>query len=388
MLSQESFMNRNAICFLLLCLLLYADISVIQATTRPTLLWKHTFPNKIVSCSHINNFTLENNGQLRFPLNAVNTKEQIVFLSTGGTISNSLSTTSYEHVCLSGSGNSFGNLLDGVFTIHDPQKKVQTQININAIPYSSEHFICKISPLGDWVCIISWFNQRISFYSGSGLLLASHQREDLKQSSIHFSKNNEWVAIHVPNWGQGNTSGYVELFNKNGQKQYTFYHRGCLANYDLTADGRWLAISDESQCYVLDQLGKVVFKTILPGISKPAISDDGKILAVASKVDHQVSLWNVQQNKQKWIKRMDGFDKINSSFTGIDVSGKAHRIVATERQHWSRKNLNSRLTVWNDLGEQLWQNNYSNSQVYPNLSDDGKCLMVYGDCDVYLMYWK
>ena len=382
-------MRKNSKHFLFLCLILWADITVIKASEIPTLLWHHTFSHQIMSCKGLKNFSLKKDGQLIFPLQAVMTQNNLIFMNSSGKIFSKLPTNEYDQVCLSDNGNFFGALKNGTFGIYNPKNNLQYQIEINAIPFVAEHYICQISPFGDWFCIISWFTQTISFYSNTGRLMASHKGEDLKQSRIVFSKNNEWAAIHAPNWGQGNTRGYVQLFDRDGHRQYTFYHQGCNACLDMASDGQFLAIADEKCCYVINREGQLILKTNVPrGISKPAISNDGNYLTIASNTDHSISLWDIKQKKLEWSIKLDGFDTINSSFTGIDISGKERKVVVSERQHWSRKNSNSRLSVFNFLGEQEWQKQYSNSQIYPRFSEDGRCFLVFGDCDVFFMYWK
>lgn len=352
------------------------------------MLWKMKFDSRIIKTSDLMDFEVGKDGKGgSFPLKSIMTEKSIYVLDEKGGVAKKIPVKHYAKVVMSDDGTTMATMKGREITISNLDEKIQGIVKI-ADPQPvvlPQHVSFELSPGGKHIIVLSFFTHNIYFHNRKGELLATHHVDDLRGTKVKFSRNGEYAAIHVPNWGEGKTTGYLLLFNRKGKKLWRFDHKGCQAMFDASSDGNFIIIAAEDRFYSLDKKGKLLHeKELIPGEMNIALSGDGKYSALARVQDHSVSLMNTITGKTLWTFKTKGFDPIKSRFTSLDISNKGKWVAACISKNWKRTNKESFLYFFNKAGHVIWENTFEKCIVAGVISPQDGCVLVKGDREGYL----
>ena len=342
-----------------------------------TLLWQRSFDSPIIKISRVEDFFSRDSA---FPLSHVVSKKNLIELNIDKTKEKTVSMTSYDIVKVADNGIAVG-LKKNAITVFSADKQMST-FNTDKTIVIPEHLILDISPDGSLIVIVSWFHKHISFYTIDGQLLNSYSSEDLKGAVIQFSKNSERVVIHVPNYGDGSSNGYLLCYDKKGRFLWRYDHPGCQAQYNLSSDGAYVILSANQKLYSLHK-GKIIYEK---NMNSPEIlvriSNDGKHVALARKSDHCIIYSDNQTGETLWKQTLSGFDSLNSPFT--DMAVRQNVVAVAVSKHWSKRNEESWAIVFNAEGERIWEKSFKQSALHISFSNRASIMSLFGDKSVYL----
>ncbi|MCK5188039.1 MAG: PQQ-binding-like beta-propeller repeat protein [Deltaproteobacteria bacterium] len=324
----------------------------------------------------------------RFPLKTVMTEKSIYVLDGKGKISKKISLEDYSQVAMSDDGMTMATLKGREITISNLDEEVQSVVKI-ADPQPvvlPQHVFFELSPDGEYVVVMSFFTHTIYFHNRKGKLLSEHHFEDLRGAEVKFSKDSRYVAIHVPNWGEGKTNGYLLFFDEKGKKQWRFDHKGCEAKFDISSDGDAIVLAAENKLHSLNKKGKIIYeKELVPGGISIALSGDGKYVAVTRKADHRLSLLDNGNGKALWSHNISGFDSINSPFTSVDVSDDGVRVAVAISKDWTRRNKESSLYLFDKSGNILWRETFEQYRILGALWQNRNCMLIAGNKEAFFI---
>jgi len=362
-------------------------LSPILVNAEPSLLWRMTFDSPIVKTSDLSDFVAASEKGASFPLKTVMTEKSIYLLDNMGKISKKIPLKDYAKAAMSDDGTTIATMTGREISISDLDNQIHGIVNI-ADPQPvvlPQHVTFELSPDGEYIVVISNFTNTIYFHNKKGKLLSKHNFEDLRGAEIRFSKNSRYVAIHVPNWGEGKTNGYLLFFNRKGKNLWRFDHKGVKAKFDISSDGNSVVLAAEDRLYSLNKKGKAIYeKELVPGDMDIALSDDGAYVAVTKTTDHSISLLDNRNGKKLWDHNVDGFDPINSPFSSLDISGNGHYISVAVSKDWTRRNKESFFYLFNKSGRVVFENTFEEPGLESGLSSDGKCALIRGNKEAYL----
>jgi len=323
----------------------------------------------------------------RFPLKTVMTEKSIYVLDSKGGVAKKIPVKDYAKVVMSDDGSTIATLKGRKITISNLDKKIQGVVKI-ADPQPvvlPQHVFFELSPDGEYVVVMSFFTHTVYFHNRKGKLLSEHHFEDLRGAETKFSKDSRYVAIHVPNWGEGKTNGHLIFFDKKGKNLWRFDHKGCEAKFDISSDGNSIVLAAEDSLYSLNKRGRVIYENeLVPGRIDIALSGDGEYVAVIRTRDHRLSLLDNGNGKALWSYNISGFDPINSPFTSLDVSDEGARIAVAISKDWKRKNKESFLYIFDKSGHIIWEERLQQERIIAALSSDGKGVLNKGNIEGYL----
>ena len=323
----------------------------------------------------------------RFPLKTVMTEKSVCVLDDKGKIAKKITLKDHAKAAMSDDGMTMATLKGKEITISNLDEEIQGIVKI-ADPQPvvlPQHVSFELSPNGDYIVIISYFTYTIYFHNKKGKLLAQHDFDDLRGSKIKFSKDSRYVAVHVPNWGEGKTIGYLLFFNKKGKKLWEFDHKGCQARFDISSNGNFVVLTAEDKLYSLNKNGKVVYeKEVVLGDIDIALSGNGHYVAIAKTADHSVSLLDNRNSRPLWTYNISGFDPLNSPFTSLHVSGERQYVAVTISRDWTKRNKEGFLYIFNKSGNVVAQHTFKEYKIAVNLSHQGKMGLVQGIVNCYL----
>ena len=372
----------------ILLILIFILCGAVPSSAEPTLLWKMKFDSRIIKTSDLMDFEVGKDGKGgRFPLKTVMTEKSLYVLDDKGGVAKKIPVKDYAKVVMSDDGSTMAMLkgreiiisnlneeIQGIVKIADPQPVVLPQ-----------HVAFELSPNGDYVVVLSFFTHNVYFHSRKGKMLSEHHFEDLRGAETKFSKDSRYLAIHVPNWGEGNTSGYLLFFNEKGEKLWRFDHKGCQARFDVSYHGKSIVLAAEDKLYSLNKKGKLIYEEgLVPGGIDVALSGNGECIAVTRKGDHSICLLDNRNGKTLWAYNVSGFDPINSPFTSLDLSDKGACIAVAISKDWTKTNKESSLYVFDKSGAVAWQNTFQKNKVESDLSFDGKHVLIKEDMEAYI----
>lgn len=374
-------MINNIQKFLLILIVILC--SAAPSSAEPTLLWKMKFDSRIIKTSDLIDFEVEKDGKGgRFPLKTVMTEKSIYVLDDKGGVAKKIPVAQYGKVAMSDDGMTIATLKGREITISNLDEEIQGIVKI-ADPQPvvlPQHVSFELSPNGEYVVVISSFTHALYFHNKKGKMLSEHHFEDLRGAETKFSNDSRYVAIHVPNWGDGKTNGYLLYFNGKGEKLWRFDHKGCEAKFNVSSDGNSVVIAAEDSVYSLERKGKVIYeKELVPGRIDIALSGEGKYVAVTKTTDHSVCLLDNRNGNALWTYNFSGFDSLNSPFTSLDLSDKDTRVAVAISKDWSRRNKEAFLYIFDKSGTIIWQNSLEKGRLRGTLSRDGCSIFVAGD---------
>jgi outer membrane protein assembly factor BamB len=231
--------------------------------------------------------------------------------------------------------------------------------------------------------VISLFSNTIYFHENNGRRLSEYQFDDLRKTRIKFSRDGKYLAVHVPNWGEGKTSGFLLLFNNKGEKLWQFDHKGCEASFDISADGSSVVLAANGRLYSLNREGKTVYeKEVEAGIVEIRVSPDGGYVAFAQKNKHFVSLLSNQDGNVVWSENIIGSGSVNSLITSVSVSSSGKLAIAMSKD-WSRKNKDSIMFLFDKAGQRTWKKSFENDRIKGILSAESEGILIEADNTAY-----
>lgn len=358
-----------------------------SAHAAPSLLWRMTFDSPIVKTSELTDFEVTRDKGPDFPIKTVMTEKSIFVLDSNGEIANKISLKDYDKTEMSGDGTTMATLKGRVITISKIDGEIQGTASI-ADPQPMvlpQHISFALSPNGEYLIVISNFTHTIYFHNKQGRLLSQYDFEDLKGAEINFSKDSRYAVIHVPNWGEGKTSGYILFFNDRGEKLWRFDHKGLEAKVNLSANGDSIVLAAEDKLYSLNKEGKVIYENeLIPGGTDIALSDNGHYVVMTKTTDHSISLLDNKNGKTLWSHSVGNFNLINSPFTSLDISQEGDHIAVAISKDWTKRNKESFLYLFDRAGNMVWENTFEKSRIEGAISPHGSGVLVKGYEDAYL----
>ncbi len=220
--------------YILIITLLFILLSSTSVNAGTSLLWRKTFDSSIIKTGYISNFKIGADKGSEFPLKVVMTEKSISVLDSKGKIARKIPLKDYANTAISDDGTTIAtmtgreisisnidNQIQGIVKIADPQPVVLPQ-----------HVSFELSPNGKYLIVISYFSRTIYFHNKKGNMLSKHRFDDLRGAEIRFSKDSHYISIHVPNWGESKSSGYLLFFNDKGEKLWRFDHKGSQARFE------------------------------------------------------------------------------------------------------------------------------------------------------------
>lgn len=354
---------------------------------EPALLWRRTFDAPIVKTSNLSDFKATEDRISEVPLKTVMTKENLFILDSQGNIAKEIPLKDYQKVTTSDSGMMLATIKDREVSILNIDNQIQDMVSISdpLLFKLPQRTVLELSPNGQYLIIMPYFGKNIYFYNKRNKTTSKHQFEDLRGAEVAFSGNSSYAVVHIPNWGEGKTNGYILFFNEKGKKLWQFEHKGYEAKFDISSDGNFIALATEERLYSLNKNGKVIYaKELKPGGIDIALSDDGKYIAITRTADHTVSLLDNRNGELLWSYTINGFDPINSPFTSLDVSSDGNNIAVAISKDWTRTNKESFLYLFDKSGSIVWQKTFEENRINCSLSPDGRCILVRGNKEAYL----
>ena len=229
----------------------------------------------------------------------------------------------------------------------------------------------------------------ICFYENDGNRLTEHRIKDLRTAEIKFSKNSQYAAIHIPNWGGGKTGGYLLYFDKQGEKLWQTDHKGREAAFDISSDGEAVVLAAEDRLQLLTKTGRIIYtKKIEAGRTAVRLSGDGKYTVVFKSTDRSIALLDNQDGKTLWFEKINDFNPASSLMTSLDVSHEGNYIAIAVSKDWRKQNKESSLFLFNGLGDILWQNVFKESRIDGIVSPNGRSFFVTGIKESYLYNFR
>ncbi|MCP4348622.1 MAG: hypothetical protein GY795_24330 [Desulfobacterales bacterium] len=358
----------------------------VPAYAEPSLLWKKEFDSRIVKTTRLTNFQLKKGKGGDFPLKAVMTEKSIFVLDHKGKIEKRISLEDYDKAVMSDHGiiaamkgktisiSDLDNQVKGVVKIRDSQPMVLPQ-----------HISFEISPDGKFIAVLSSFTNMLYFHNDNGKLVSEYKFEDLRGAKIKFSGDSQYAAVHMPNWGQGKTGGFLVLFNDKGEKLWKFDHKGCEAAFDISGDGASVALAANDRLYSLDSKKNVVYeKESEPGETRVRLSVGGQYLAIARKNRHRIDLLDNRNGNILWTENISGFDPVNSPISSLDVSEQGQRTVVAISKNWTKQNKETYLFLFEKSGIMVWKHKLEEPVIQCSISPDGKCVFIFSNREGYL----
>ncbi len=343
-----------------------------------TLLWKRSFDSSIIKISRIEDFVTRDSA---FPLNHIVSKKNLIKLNINTTKEKILPLKTCDIVKVADNDCIAVGLKKNVFTVFTTDKQISTFKTDNTVVIP-EHLIIDISPDGSIIVILSWFHKSVSFYTINGQLLNRYSAEDLKGAVIQFSRNSERVVIHAPNYGDGSSNGYMLCYDKKGQLLWRYDHPGCQAQYDLSSDGEYVILYANQKLYSVHK-GKMIYEKNMNSPEILArISNDGKHVALARKSDHCILYIDNHNGKTLWKQTISGFDSLNSPFTDMEI--RQNVIAIAVSKHWSRRNAESWMIVFNTKGKRIWDKKFEHNALKVFFSNRASTLGLFAEKAVYL----
>ncbi|MFH0908254.1 MAG: PQQ-binding-like beta-propeller repeat protein [bacterium] len=345
--------SRSIVAGILVALLV--PLAAGRAQAELSLQWKKEFDSRIVKAAWRTEPSVSNEGRPRFPLRAVMTEKSVFALDPMGKVEKTISLAGYEKAALSDDGTTLATLNNGEITVASTEGRIIGAFKIadpepEVLP---EYIDFTIAPDGRRLVVVSWFAKTVYFHDSAGKLLSRHTFDDLRGASVRFSKDGRRVAIHVPNWGEGKTSGFLVVFSGSGEQLWRFEHAGCEAQFAISSDGDSIALAAQGRIHSLDGKGNVKFSgDIDAGPVLVALSGDGSRIAVAKQSDHSVTLLDSRSGDALWSNEIPGFDPIDSPITSLSVADDAGVVAVAVNRHWKMANEEARFIFYDAKGRQ------------------------------------
>lgn len=371
--------SLNTCGWVCLLTIIFLFVSSMSAIAEPSLLWRMKFDSRIIKTSDLKDFKVKAGKKAEFPLKAVMTEKSILLLDKKGKIEKKIPLEDYAKVAMSDDGTTIATMQGREITVATMDGQIRGKVKIGdpqpvVLP---QHVSFELSPNGEYIVVISYFTNTIYFHARNGNMLSKKYFNDLRGAEITFPKNSRYVAIHVPNWGKGNTRGYLLFFNNKGENLWQFDHKGTQAKFDISSNSNSIVLALEDRLYSLNKRGKIIYeKELVPGGIHIALSGDGKYLALARETDHSVSMLDNQNGHVLWFSNITGFDPINSPVTFLNVSDKGNCITVAISKDWSRRNNSSSLFMFDKSGNLLWRNTFETDKIRSILSRDGHFVWI------------
>jgi outer membrane protein assembly factor BamB len=362
-------------------------LSSTSVCAEPSLLWRETFDKPIVKTSVLSGHEISTDKRTEFSLKAVMTEGGVYILDDQGKITKEIPLNDYEKTAISTDGKIVATMKDAKVSILEINNQIQSATTVSdpqalILPQSG---LFELSPQGRYLVLAPYFGRKIYFYNQQGQIISQHNAQDLKGAQIRFSKDGGCTVIHVPNWGEGKTNGYVLFFNDQGEKLWQFEHKGCEAKFDISFDGSCVILATEEKFYSLKRAGKVIYeKELMPGGIDVTLSGNGEYAVINRRAEHSITLLDNKSGKELWTYNITGFDPINSPFTSLDISETGEFIAVTLSKDWTKKNKESLLYIFDNAGNIVWQKAFEEYKIEAHLSPDGRCIEVIAGKEVYL----
>jgi len=368
-----------------------AGIGIVMMTSyvgaaESEMLWKKTFDSPIVKTAQMINVPMKKG--TKFPLQTVMTEKNIFVFDHKGHIQKEIPIQSFEQSALSDNGTTMATFDNGAIAV---SHLISDQKNVIHVLDSqpeiiSEHVSFSLSPDGQYIVIVSIYSHTLYFHSSTGKLIKQHKVKNLSGAEIKFSKNGQFSAIHIPNWGKGNLNGYVLVFNHLGNKIQQFEHSGCQAEFDISDDGQFIAMAVGNQLYLYDTAGSLHYQKQLKHSNHCIrLSHNGQYLILANQVIHQVSLINNHNGDILWNVQLDNLNGLNSPFSSIDISDDCKTIGIAVNKNWSMRNDYAKLYLIDGAGILKWSKEMASSILTCSVTKDG-AFVLFGNRKELLLY--
>jgi hypothetical protein len=364
--------------FIILLLTLFQSAYGVQ--TVPKRIWEHTFTSPVTAICKRHVADLPVNQKDRFPIQAVMTHTDVTMFNTKGTVSNIVSLQNYDKCKMASDTFIIAGLKNKQIHIFRSNNEQMSSFQI-AEPQPvvlPQHLSFELSPDGQYLVIVSWFSKHIYFYSNDGQLRQKDHRDDLKNTQILFSKNGRQVFIHVPNYGDGHSSGYLLCYDHNGNLDWQFNHEGCKARLDISNNNVFLLTG--RNLYILTFQGKVLQKNQL--LNHQLIGASLHASSFASSENNTVYLQDYKKNGLIWQQTIMPFNRNQNRISRLFVINR-HQVICAFIHNWHDRQSNSSLIMFDNNGAEIFREQL-------NRIDDGlllnmqQHLCIYGGRYVYL----
>jgi len=350
----------------------------------PVKLWHTTLDAPIVKVSW---HTISKNRKKIFPVKSILTKKSVYLLSDNASATKREIPEHYESITISDNGSLMAGFKKNSIDLFTTDYQVLKHIQLNEAPsfLLSEHLSYSLSPDGLYIVIVSWFLKHIYIYDASGNLLAKHAISDLRGARVKFSKNGNYLLIHVPNWGTGNTHGYILYMDRKGKILWHKDHDGCQAQFDISYSGHHAVMFSEGTICAMNHQGEVIYehKTDID-IFNIALSGNAKFLLMSQSKQPMLSCINNDNGALLWTHNLENVNSSSQFTISLDVPHNGNFYIACISKDWNNKINNNQCYIFNPEGKKIWQNSYNHSQLFVQLSDCGKFFVLIGDNQIYL----
>jgi len=365
------------------CILFLFVVHPSNTFADPTLLWKMKFDSPIVKTSDLKEWEIGKVKAPDFPLKTVMAEKSIFILDNQGKVKNKYSLKGYSKTAMADNGMYFAGLKDGCFDIFTHQNEIISTITItNHHPVLlPQHIYFKLSPDGEYIVIVSWFAKSIYFYNTEGQLLSKYDTQGLKEATIRFSKDSNYVGVHVPNFDKKDSRGYLLYFKCNGELLWKFDHSEKIASFDVSTYGNKVAIASTSACHFLNSSGETLYrldvKEKIPFLLKFAHNESQ--LFIFDKIKKSIICFDLFTKRNAWLKIIENFCFQTSQTCKLFI-GKTgaiiflHDLVLPDK----RENINY-LFLLNNSGNILWKKTNKSLNVNCRLFEMDNYLLIISD---------
>lgn len=349
------------------------------AIAEPLLLWQKELDSRIIKTSDLGDFKATGTKGPQFPLKSVMTEKDIVVFDNKGKTKKRIPLKDYTGVALTDDGTTIAAMKGkriNIFTIDD-QRLGDFEIAEPQPEIPPHQVFFELSPKGTYLVLISKISNTIYFYASEGTLLAKHQFPDTRGAEIKFSKDDKYTVIHLPNWGTGQSTGFLVCFKSKGEQSWRFDHEGCQAMFDISHDGETVILAAEDKLFALDKKGKVVYeRQINAGDTVINLSDNGKYIALMEKSDRELSVIDVVKGKIVRSEDISHFNPQHNLLTSLDITSSGRFGLTSISKDWSLKNRKSTIYIYDFSSSHIWKHTFEKNRIYAQIAQHEGCLLI------------
>jgi len=350
-----------------------------HASAEPELIWHETFDSRIVKTSRLQDLDRTTGKRPAFPLRAVMTRKSIYLLDERGAMASRIPLEKYDKAAMSDDGCTMAALKGRHITISSVEGHVCGVAGI-ADPHPEvlpEHADFELSPEGTYVVLLSYLSDTICFHDRTGRLVARHAAQNLNGTEVKFSADGRYVVIHIPNWSDGTSSGYLLCFNAAGRLLWRYDHPGCEAAFDVSQDGSVVVVAaGDKLCSLGEDGSRICEKEVSAGYTHVSLSATGGQLAATSSSDRRLDMLDSRSGRVLWSERIPEFDPRKSAVNALAISADSACVAVAVNTDCRRTAREATVYAYNGTGTQTWQNSVDSNDARVFLSPHATALMV------------